>query len=42
MAPRSNRLSWDDYDLYINTKALTALGMEVPEDLTEAAVECGE
>ena len=31
-----------DYDLYINTKALTALGMEVPEDLTEAAVECGE
>ena len=31
-----------DYDLYINTKALTALGMKVPEDLTEAAVECGE
>ena len=31
-----------DYDLYVNSKALAALGLSVPADLMETAVECGE
>lgn len=30
-----------DYDLYVNTKALEALGLSLPADLADTAVECG-
>lgn len=31
-----------DYDLYVNSKALATLGLELPADLMDIAVECGE
>ena len=30
-----------DYDLYVNSQVLTALGLELPADLADTAVECG-
>ena len=30
-----------DYDLYVNSQVLAALGLELPADLVDTAVECG-